>query len=97
MRTLASVSAAEQPNEDADCASKTHKQHKPKPHVDKPKPNKPEQCDDSPRTVPQAAPQEPPPAVVDPVVALEPVPVEQSEQDPGDRHDGNGNGHDKKK
>ena len=93
MRTLASVTVSEEPNETAETPSKKHKQHNKKIHAEKPKHDKSEQCDDPSLPPPQAAP----PATVDPLAPVEPLAVEETEQHADGKHDGNGKEHDKKK
>jgi hypothetical protein len=97
MRSLASVTVSEQPNEAVETPSKKHKQHKEKRHTAKPKHDTSEQCDDPSLPLPQAEPQPAPPATVDPLVPVEPLAVEETEQHADGKHDGNGKEHDKKK
>ena len=101
MRTLASVTVSDVPNETAETPSKKHKQHNKKIHAEKPKHDKSEQCDDPSLPPPQAEPQAAPPATVDPLAPVEPLAVEETEQHAEQhadgKHDGNGKEHDKKK
>jgi hypothetical protein len=99
MRTLASVTVSEQPNEVAETPSKKHKQHNKKIHAEKPKHDESEQCDDPSLPPPQAEPQAAPPATVDALAPVEPLAVEteQHAEQRADGKEGNGKEHDKKK